>query len=203
MATMSQLLFLDCSPFGVNVLGPQQVLAALGDREGLRIASRSLAQEPLPPISAHYAQALTAAAPGSDPAFALSEHLIAELEACDALLISTPMYNCTVSASLKLWLDYVVRNGRSFHSTPQGKKSLLRDRPALVLVRSGSAVAGEDARQPDFLTPYLRFALSLLGMQQLQFVYLPGWPLAADRLEPAQQALLAWLGSFSLTGACS
>ncbi len=53
----------------------------------------------------------------------------------DALLISTPMHNFTVPAALKLWIDFVLRVGRTFKSTAEGKFGLLADRPALVLVR--------------------------------------------------------------------
>ena len=51
-------------------------------------------------------------------ALALSAELIAELQAADVLLICPPMYNFTVPAVLKSWIDYVVRPGFAFRLAP-------------------------------------------------------------------------------------
>ena len=64
------------------------------------------------------------------PRCATSQALIAELEACDAVVIGTPMNNYTVPATLKAWIDQIVRIHRTFRSTPQGKVGLLQDRPS-------------------------------------------------------------------------
>lgn len=194
---MKNTLFLECSPFGKESSGARLVQAALGENglsaQGVRLVTRSLAAEPLTPLSAHYAKALTSLAPDNEPELALSERLISELEACSRLLIATPMHNFTVPATLKLWIDYVLRIGRSFASTPEGKVGLLGDRPALVLVRSGGACSGDRARQPDFLTPYLRHALATVGIDSVQFVYLAGPTVSEDDLSHARRALAAFL----------
>lgn len=201
---MNQLLFLACSPAGHESLGAQQVLAALNDCDalghGIRVTTRRLAMEALAPLSAQYAQAITSSAPSDDPAVALSEHLLGELEACDGLLISTPMHNFAVPAALKLWIDYVLRKGRSFAVKPDGKVGLLRDRPVLVLVRSGSPCVGDAARQPDFLTPYLLHALSVMGIHNVQFVYLPGLSPTIEALAQTRHALISFLVPSRLTG---
>lgn len=201
---MNQLLFLQCSPRGKESLGAQQVSAALGDcafrSPDIRVITRNLAMEPLAPLSAQYAQAITSSAPSDDPAFALSERLIGELEACDGLLISMPMHNFAVPATLKLWIDHVMRKGRSFTVTQDGKVGLLRDRPTLVLVRSGSPCVGDGARQPDFLTPYLRYTLSVMGIHNVRFVYLPGLFPTVAALAHARRALVSFLTSSLSTG---
>ena len=104
----------------------------------------------------------------------LNERLIGELERSDALLIATPMHNFTLPAALKLWIDYVLRIHRTFAATPEGKVGLMRDRPAFVIVGSGGFHCGEHARQRDFLTPYLRYALGSIGLQSLHFLLLQG-----------------------------
>ena len=112
--------------------------------------------------------------PDSDPVLAYSEQLIAEVEHSDGVLISTPMHNFTVPAALKLWIDFVLRIGRTFTATPEGKFGLLADRPVLVLVRSGGICTGAAARQPDFLTPYLKQVLAVIGLSTVDFIYLEG-----------------------------
>jgi FMN-dependent NADH-azoreductase len=51
-------------------------------------------------------------------ALALSAELIAELQAADVLLVSTPMYNFTIPAVLKSWIDCVVRPGYTLRLAP-------------------------------------------------------------------------------------
>ncbi|WP_323156337.1 FMN-dependent NADH-azoreductase, partial [Pseudomonas oryzihabitans] len=138
---------------------------------------------PLPPLGADYAEALTRRTPAEAPVFALSERLIGELEASDLLLVNAPLHNFTLPAALKLWLDYVLRIGRTFQSTAEGKRGLLADRPVYLLVGSGGHHRGSRARQPDFLTSYLRHALGTLGLFDLHFCYLEG--LVGDPAEVA------------------
>ena len=47
-------------------------------------------------------------------ALAISDELISELVAADHIVIGTPMYNFSVPAILKAWIDHVVRVGKTF-----------------------------------------------------------------------------------------
>ena len=58
-------------------------------------------------IAGVYAPSSVERTPEMRKALALSEELIGELQAADVLLISTPMYNFTIPAVLKSWIDYV------------------------------------------------------------------------------------------------
>ncbi|KQR73801.1 FMN-dependent NADH-azoreductase [Burkholderia sp. Leaf177] len=137
------------------------------------IVERDLVAEPLPPIGRDYAAAVTSGS-SENEAFDWSECVIRELEDTDVLMITTPMHNFTVPAALKLWIDHVLRINRTFTSTPDGKVGLMKDRPTFVLVGSGGFHTGERARQPDFLTPYLRYALESIGIRSVHFVLLQG-----------------------------
>ena len=50
----------------------------------------------------------------------------------------------------------------------------LRDRPVFVAVSSGGRYSGEQARQPDFLTPYLKAVLGIIGLHDLTFFSVQG-----------------------------
>jgi FMN-dependent NADH-azoreductase len=69
-------------------------------------------------IAGIYAPPEVQRTPEMQRALALSAELIAELQAADVLLICTPMYNFTVPAVLKSWIDYVVRPGFTFRLAP-------------------------------------------------------------------------------------
>jgi FMN-dependent NADH-azoreductase len=73
-----------------------------------------------------------------------------------------------------LWIDHVLRIGRSFSAGPEGKVGLLADRPTYIIVSSGGIHQGPQARQPDFLSDYLRHALRTIGITNSHFIYLQG-----------------------------
>jgi FMN-dependent NADH-azoreductase len=84
------------------------------------------------------------------------------------------MHNFTVPSALKAWIDHVVRVRRTFTMTKEGKVATLRDRPVFVAVSSGGRYSGEHAHQPDFLTPYLKAVLGIIGLHDLTFFSIEG-----------------------------
>ena len=201
---MTRTLLLNCGPHGQASHGYQlatEVLAELGLAQQ-PLLERDLVAAPIPPISRDYALAITSNASADAPALAWSEELISELEASELLLIVTPMHNFAIPATLKLWLDQVIRIHRSFASTPEGKIGLIKDRPTLVLVSSGGFHTGPRARQEDFLTPYLRYALASIGIRNVHFVLLQGLVFGpeavASAVGSARDALREQLAPFKL-----
>ncbi|MGF7149353.1 FMN-dependent NADH-azoreductase [Sphingomonas zeicaulis] len=175
---MTRTLLINASPYGDASRGyrfARQVCAAmLGANPAATLVERdlSLLAEPVLPLA--YVEAILGQRPHDDPAFALSETLIREIEQTDRLVIATPMHNFAVPASLKLWIDYTLRFGRSFGSEGGNKFGLLQDRPTLVVVTSGGIVSHQSALQPDLLTGYLRDVLLTMGIADLRFLHLEG-----------------------------
>jgi FMN-dependent NADH-azoreductase len=155
------------------------VLARLrAHRPSVRLVVRDLAAAPLPPPDAAFSAAILAPPVADHPDLALSEALIGELEAAEAVVIATPMHNYTVPAVLKAWVDHIVRIHRTFASTPAGKVGLLPDRPVYLVVASGGWFTRPSPvgtpPQPDFLTPYLRAVLGTIGLHTLTLFALEG-----------------------------
>lgn len=175
---MNSVLLINASPQGpvshANQLALELVACLRQRHPRLELVERDLGAHPLPALGTDYARALTTPTPFEAPVFEVSEALIGELERSEALIIATPMHNFTLPAAFKLWIDYVLRIHRTFSSGPDGKLGLLRDRPVYVVVGSGGFHQGERARQPDFLTPYLRHVLNTLGLFDVHFTYLEG-----------------------------
>ena len=178
MRTGTSILRLDCSPSGEasysRRLGDAVLARLRTQHPDAAVIARNLADSPPSPVTEGFTRAMrthqTAAEAATVPALAESEALIAELEASQVLVIATPMHNFTVPAVLKLWLDQVVRFGRTFRSTPEGKIGLLADRPCYVCIASGSLFSGGEARQPDHLTPYLTDILACMGIRGVTFI---------------------------------
>jgi FMN-dependent NADH-azoreductase len=191
------ILHLTCSPRSVQAhsrtLSREVVARLLAIHPTARVVERDLATNPPPLVDSGFTAAILANPPDfSAPALALSEALIAELEACDTLVIGTPMNNYTVPATLKAWLDQIVRIHRTFRSTPQGKVGLLRDRPVYVVIASGGYFTGPSPNgtpaQPDFLTTYLRAIFGTIGITDLNFITLEGLTRGPDALAAAYAA---------------
>ncbi len=195
---MARVLHIACSPRGEAAFSWRVAEALLQrlDPDERRIVRR-LDLAPPPGPSAEFADAMrraqTAEAARNEPSLAVSEELIGELEATDTLVVSTPMHNYTVPANLKAWLDQVVRFGRSFESTPNGKIGRLRDRPTYVVIASGGAIDPPAATQPDFLRPYLTAILACIGIRDVTFIAAEsmsrGEAVAAAGLEAALAAV--------------
>lgn len=171
--------------------------ARLGAHDGaLTVIERDLAADPLPPIGADFTAATMAMAAGQGaadaPAFALSELLIAELEAADIVLLATPMHNFTVPAALKTWIDLVVRPGRTFRSTREGKVGLVADRPVLAVVACGGPFHDGPGSQQDFFTPYLKYVLGTIGLQSVDVLRLDNMNRGTDHVARSMQQLEAW-----------
>jgi FMN-dependent NADH-azoreductase len=116
-----------------------------------RVVERDLATSPPPyPDRAFVSVSLKPLAePDGDDrsVLALSEALIEELSDADLIVIDTPMHNFTVPASLKAWIDHVVRPNRTFRGSSAGKLGLLQGRPAFLVVACGGPVSDSTAGQ--------------------------------------------------------
>src|SRR5258708_12029489 len=105
--------------------------------------------------------------PEMQKALAFSAELIAELQAADVLFISTPMYNFTIPAVLKSWIDYVVRPGYTFRLAPGWPGMLANKRARLIVVSRDSYDAGQPSAAEYLATPVLRKDLSFLCITDL------------------------------------
>lgn len=91
----------------------------------------------------------------------LSDELVAELQAADTIVIGTPMYNFSIPAVLKAWIDQTARAGVTFTYTENGPKGLLEDKKVIVTMATGGVPVGSDY---DYASTYLRFALGFIGI---------------------------------------
>jgi len=152
------------------------------------LVDRTIGSDALPHVDGNYAWAQHSAAAELSPegSIARSEALIQELEAADVVVIGTPMHNLGIPSSLKAWIDHVVRARRTFNVSSEGKTGTLHDRPVFIAVASGGRYSGERARQPDFLTPYLKAILATIGLHDLRFFSVQGTALGPEAVAEAR-----------------
>jgi FMN-dependent NADH-azoreductase len=186
---MTKILHVTCSPLGQasrsSRLSQKIVDRLLKGYPTAILINRMIGGGAISHIDESYATALGAtqqspAEISPEGSMSQSEELIQELESSDFVVIGTPVHNFTVPSALKAWIDHVVRIRRTFNTTKDGYVGLLRDRPVFFAVSSGGRYSGERARQPDFLTPYLRAILGIIGLHDLTFFSVEGSSLGPD-----------------------
>lgn len=129
----------------------------------------------------------------------ISDTLVDELLAADTIVIGAPMYNLTVSAPLKAWIDQIVRAGRTVLWGPNGSEGVLKGKKVVVLTsRGGSFRPGTPTAQYDHQEPYLRHILGFIGLTDVTFIHAenqkPGElaePSRSAAIEQLQQAAAA------------
>lgn len=146
------------------------------ENPGQEVISRDLATTELPLITDEWMLAAH-----SDPAkltpaqretLAVSDELIDELFAADTVVIGAPMYNFTVPAPLKAWIDQVVRAGRTVLWGANGAAGTLTGKKVVVLTsRGGSYRPGTRTAQYDYQEPYLRHILGFIGLKDVTFIH--------------------------------
>jgi FMN-dependent NADH-azoreductase len=190
-----KILHVSCSPRGQDSEShriSQKIIGFLLESEPTAILiNRVIGGSAIPHIDGNYATALGATQVSPTETFqegsiSHSEELIQELESSDFVVIGTPMHNFTVPSVLKAWIDHIVRVRRTFNVTAEGKLGTLRDRPVFVAVSSGGRYSGEHARQPDFLTPYLKAILGTIGLHDLTFFSVEGTALGPEAVLAAR-----------------
>ncbi|MEM9761673.1 MAG: NAD(P)H-dependent oxidoreductase, partial [Pseudomonadota bacterium] len=105
--------------------------------------------------------------PEQEAALALSESLIAEMEAADTVVIGVRVYNFGVPAAFKAWIDLVARARRTFQYTENGPVGLLEGKNAIVVIASGGT---EVDSAIDFATPWIRHILGFIGIKDVEVV---------------------------------
>lgn len=203
---MKMLLRIDVSPRGPDSHSRRfaDVLERhlLGSRSDWQAIRRDLCDGLPSAIDQPYVRAMlthfTREQSADVPALAHSERLVAELDTADAVVIASPVHNYTVPASLKAWIDQVVRVGRTFKSTPQGKLGSLKDRPTFVVASSGGYFSGGSARQPDFFAPYLDAILATIGIRDVRHIRLEGLGRGAEAIECAYRQAHETLATHAL-----
>lgn len=111
----------------------------------------------------------------------ISDSYLKEVQDADVLVIGLPIYNFTLTAQLKNWLDQIARAGLSFRYTEAGPEGLLKGKRAIIAYSAAGTPFGSDS---DFASGYLRHMLGFLGITDIEFV-------AADRLAIDRDAGMA------------
>lgn len=150
-------------------------LAQQLSRESGDVIHRDLAKTELPLITEDHIQAyFTPADQRNDEQRSLlrvSDGLIGELKSARELVIGAPIYNFSVPAALKAWIDLICRVGETFVYTDKGPQGLLSIERAYIVVAAGGTPIGSEV---DFNSAYLQQVCRFIGIEEVHIIDVSG-----------------------------
>jgi FMN-dependent NADH-azoreductase len=106
---------------------------------------------------------------------ALSDTLIDELHSAGEYVFGVPMHNFATPSVFRLWIDQIVRAGKTFSYIDGVPAGLLKNKKATFLVASGGVYdAGTAMASYNFVEPYLRTLFGFLGVTDTRFISASG-----------------------------
>ena len=106
--------------------------------------------------------------PESVAAIRVSDDLVAELKAADHIVIGTPMFNFSIPAVLKAYIDQIVRVGVTVSPNNVG---LLTGKKATVILASGGDFSpGSPVEKYNQASGYLRQVLAWIGIKDVDII---------------------------------
>ena len=96
-----------------------------------------------------------------------SDALISELTDTDTLVIGLPIYNFSVPAAFKAWIDQVARAKVTFRYGKNGPEGLLESKKAYVIISSGGTQLGSEV---DFVSDYIHHVLGFIGIKDVTII---------------------------------
>ena len=196
---MKNILLIQSSPRGSEsysqLVADSIVKEIAGHHLSTMVTFRDLAQDPLPHVGPAFVSALSAKpealTAAQSEALALSDTLIGELLTADIVVLAVPMHNLGIPSTLKAWIDYVVRAGRTFTYSESGPEGLLTGKRLILVLASGGVYSNGPAKQLDFQEPYLRAVLGFIGFTDIEVVRVEGVAMSAVGAEKAAATAIA------------
>lgn len=106
--------------------------------------------------------------PESVAAIAISNELVGELQAADHIVIGTPMYNFSIPAALKAWIDHIVRVGVTV--SPDNVGLLTGKKATIILATGGDFRPGSPVEKYNLASGYLRQVLGWIGITNVEII---------------------------------
>ena len=155
-----------------------------------KIIERDLSKDPIPHLSEQMIGAYFT--PGDQRSeeqkrtLKLSDELVAELLSADIVVIGAPMYNFSISSTLKAWIDHVARAGVTFKYNEQGVPvGLVQGKKLYVFTSRGGVYTSGPAKSLEFQETYLRGVLGFLGITDVNFIHTEGVAMGAEAANKA------------------
>jgi FMN-dependent NADH-azoreductase len=183
---MHTLLHIDASPRSARSISRQLTREfAIGWKQanpGGQIIYRDLANNPVPLVTETFIAAVytppDVRPPELQAAIGTSDELISELQTATDYLFGVPMYNFSVPAGFKAYVEQVVIPGRTYVYTndDSGRRTgLLQGKRATMIISRGWRYHhGSPLSAYNLQEPWLRMIFGFIGVTDIDFVVAEG-----------------------------
>jgi FMN-dependent NADH-azoreductase len=190
---MSNILYVTSSPRGGDSYSNRVAARVLDELEqahpGATVVVRDVARDPLPHVDEDFVAALRSPEGPRNvrqqAIIAKSDALIDELLAADIIVIAAPMYNFGIPSTLKAWIDYIARAGRTFRYSEKGPEGLVKGKKVILINSRGGIYSSGPAQALDHQGTYLRSVLGFLGITDIASIDVEGVAYGLDAAENA------------------
>ena len=110
---------------------------------------------------------------------AFSDSLVEELQTAEKIVIASPVYNFSIPAVLKAWVDLIARARLTFRYTDNGPEGLLKGKKAYLVMASGGVPIGSEM---DLATKYLKQVMAFVGITDVTVIDATKVDLTKDKI---------------------
>lgn len=190
---MAHILHIDSSPRGERSISRTLTGEFISTWKHIypsdTVTYRDIGRYSVPPIDESWIAASFSPSDQITPelatALSVSDELIDELLAAELYVFGIPMYNYSIPATFKAYIDQIVRVRRTFVVSQNGYEGLLKNKKILVITTRGGSYS---ASPLDFQEPYLRAVFELIGITDMTFIHAEN---LSEGAEARQQSLAA------------
>ncbi|MEX1827527.1 FMN-dependent NADH-azoreductase [Luteibacter sp. CQ10] len=187
-----KVLHIDASALGAHSVSRNLTAAIVAEfvrtHPNAEVTYRDVHAAPLP----HWAM------PAADAGTTVGDEVMDEFLAADVVVIGAPMYNFSITSSLKAWIDRIAVAGKTFRYTSAGPEGLAVGKKVIIAsTRGGIYSAGSPAAGMDFQEPYLRAVFGFLGVTDLEFVRAEGLALGDEHKTKSIDSAVAGIGGLA------
>ncbi len=198
-----RILHIDSSPRGAashsKQITGELVKSLTQSNQNSLVTYRDLGHNPPPHVDDAWTQAaylpFDQLTPEQQASLQTSDELVDEVLAADVIVIGAPMYNFSITSTLKAWIDQISRFGRTWKAEWKADGTsvytgLAAGKKVFVITSRGGGGygAGEAMERLNFQDPYLKTVFGFIGITEIEFIHL-------NNTSKGEEALVESIGS--------
>lgn len=94
------------------------------------------------------------------------DQLVEQIKHADRIVIAFPMFNFSLPATVKAWIDAIIQNGKTFKINDEGGyEGLCQGKQALILMTTGGDFSQEPAKSMNYAIPLIQNCMNFMGIE--------------------------------------
>lgn len=115
----------------------------------------------------------------------MSAQAMNDFLSADIIVIGAPMYNLSIPAQLKAWIDRISVAGKTFRYTANGPQGLAGGKKVIIASSRGGIYSTPEGQASDHQETYLKTMMNFLGITDIEFIRAEGVNMGAENAAKA------------------